>query len=672
MARVQRGLRRDGVALPAAVLAALAALVLAMGWQFMADASRAVPALDTAWYQWRAELVQVREPVALIAMKGADGSLAGGYRVAEPVLAALTRTVGGVGPGTPTIVLSVLFRVLAAFGAAAFAWRHRRDPVLFSLVLVAAPALFLLQRFFGFLDNFVTLAMLTGVLLLLEEIRVNWTARAAVVSLLLVGGLSHPTTVALFLASYGVVVLYRLLRDRSVRAAVREHGPMALTATLAVALTAAFWLGGLWGRSAGFAEAAVPPPQPVSYFVDRSLRVLGNMTPWALVPLVVLGCGYLIAALRRSRSDPFAEMTLAWALPLAGMLGFAVGAAYPYFRFFNATLAPPLLTALGLLVLVRLGSRLRSLGGRPVGAAVAAAAVLALLGTWWVRGLSEWNAAPTWLTPQIREPMAAADAYLAADPGLRAVFVVDARPEGTVPYGRYKESANAVLAGLAGERIDRARVFFGRIEDLVAGRPTLLGDQQYDSLSRDTAEAALPWMERHAGRLAILVPVALNEPSTNPAALADGCIGDRCGTSVGRSELVILPAPGGAQGWPEAIAAAREAAAGARAFAADPPGPFEGLGGTLLAAARLALLFLVPGWLMARGFAARSRIETMALVPVLGIAAVTAVGVAMLAILRGPLTAGVGWSIWGLSLGLAHLAASMGRRWPLERWGRST
>ena len=45
----------------------------------------------------------------MIELRGATGALAGGYRVAEPVLGALMRTVGGVAPAVPTVMLSILF-----------------------------------------------------------------------------------------------------------------------------------------------------------------------------------------------------------------------------------------------------------------------------------------------------------------------------------------------------------------------------------------------------------------------------------------------------------------------------------------------------------------------------------------------------------------------------------
>ena len=104
---------------PWAIVLAVALVTLALGWQFIIDASRPVPAFDTAYYQWRVEFLLNEEPGGLIELRGATGALAGGYRIAEPVLGAMLRTVGDVTASTHTVLLSVLFRVLAAAGMAA-------------------------------------------------------------------------------------------------------------------------------------------------------------------------------------------------------------------------------------------------------------------------------------------------------------------------------------------------------------------------------------------------------------------------------------------------------------------------------------------------------------------------------------------------------------------------
>jgi hypothetical protein len=633
-------------------------VAVALGWQFFADASRAVPALDTAWYQWRAEFLLAGQPAGLIEIRGAQDSLAGGYRVAEPVLAALMRLVGGAAAGTPTVILSVLFRVLAAAGVAAFAWTHRRDWPLFYLTLLSVPALFLLQRFFGFLDNFFALALMAGVLLLLEPMRSSWVARGAATAFLFLGGMSHPTTVALFLLSYGAVIVYRFLRVRSVGLIVRSEWPMILAGTLATLLTAAFWLGGLWGRPAGLGEAAVPPPQPVSYFVDRSLGVLGNLTPLVLFPLIGVGAVSLARAALRRR-EAFAEVSLAWTLPLLGMFGFLVGAAYPYFRFFNGTLAPLLLAAVGMVVAVRFVRGLRAPWGRAA-SFLAPLAILALLGTWWIRGLSQWNAGTTWLTPEVRESLVAADAYLDAAPaGTKALFVIDAQPSAeAVPYGEYKEYTNSIYAGLDGD-VTNTFIYFGRVEDLIAGRPSSIGDKQYDSISAATAEDALPAMNRYRGNLIVFLPSVFNQYSPN-ADFPQRCSGEECGELLSESGLWhILPAAAGTVRSDAALDAAAEAAASARQFARDPPGPLANLGGTLLTLLRLALLLLLPGWLLLRRLPDRTGVADIALAPLLSIGAVTTLGIVFVALTRAPIAPGAGWVIWaaavflGLVVGLA-------------------
>jgi hypothetical protein len=637
---------------PWVILAVLGIVILAMSWQFITDASRAVPAFDTAFYQWRVEYLLEEDPGSLIELRGAVGALAGGYRIAEPVTGALMRTVGGVAPGVPTIVLSIVFRVLAAAGMASFAWKHRRNLLLFYLTLVSIPALFFLQRFFGYMDNFMTLAMIAAVLLLMDRMATSWGARIGVTILLFLAGMSHPTTLVIFLMSMGAVAVYRVLRQRSLLAALRSEGMIVATGTVAVVLTAAFWLGGLWGPTSSFSDAAVPPPEDVAFFVDRSIGVLKNLEPLfpflVLFPLMAVGLGHLVVKVVRER-EWFAVITVAWTVPLLGMLGFVVGAAYPYFRFFNATLAPLLLATLALTLLILWPLKLRGTGGRILsGAAVVAVALI--IGVWWQRGLSAWNTNPTWLTPEIRETMAAASAYLDAEPqDRRALFVTDAQPGDIVPYGQYKEHANAIHAGLDGDQIADTTLFFGRIEDLEAGRPSTSSDQPYNDISADTSEDVIPLLDREAGNVVVFIPAVFNEHSTNAEFLAS-C--QEC-VSLGESGLVVVPDVSGTEAADGAVAAANQAAEDARAFASDPPGPLENLGGSSVAAVRLGILFLLPGWLFYRRLDRRSWPEAVALVPLLGIASTTAIGVVLVAILRTPFTPVLGWATVAIAVILA-------------------
>jgi hypothetical protein len=640
---------------PWVVLLAIGAALLVLGWQFVVDAARAVPAFDTAYYQWRVEYLLTHDPGSLIELRGATGALAGGYRVAEPVLGGLMRTVGGVADVTPTVVLSVLFRVLAAVGMAAFAWRHRRSWSLFYITLAAIPALFLLQRFFGYLDNFFTLSLLAGALLLLEPVRTSWVVRGVVTMFFFLAGLSHPTTLAIFILSIGALAVYRLIRERSIAAAWRSEGWVLVCGAVAVLLTAAFWLGGLWGPTSSFSDAAVPPPETVEFFVNRSLGVLGNMTPFLMVPLILLGVGHLLVTMWKDR-EPFAEVTLAWTLPLAGMFGFLLGAAYPYFRFFNATLAPLLAAALGLWLLIWLASKLRS-PLASVAPIVAAAAVVAILALWWVKGLSAWNSTETWLTPEIRSQTAAMSAYLRAAPGgTRAVVLTDAQPGAIVPYGKYKEFANATYAGIDGDQIDDATLFFGTVEDLEAGQASASSDEPYNEISAETAREAAATLE---GDAVVFAPAAFNGDSTN-AEFLEACAEPDC-LEVAEG-LAILPELSSAPVDEGAVTAAQRAAEEAVSFATDPPGPFSDLGGTLLAIVRLTLLFLLPGFLLFLALPERGWVDGVALVPVLGISVTTTVGVFVVAVLREPFTDALGWLTWAVATVAAGALALIRRR----------
>ncbi len=671
-----------------AAVATVTAIVAVMGWQFFTDASRAVPAFDTAYYEWRVEYLLAEEPGALIDLRGADGALASGYRVAEPVLGALLRTVGGVDDSVPSVVLSILFRVLCALGMAAFAWRHRRNWLLFYLTLLTIPALFLLQRFFGYMDNFMTGALLAGALVLLDRMRESWGARIAVTLFFFLSGLSHPTTLVILLLSLGAVAVYRFVRERSLLKALQSEGLVIATGTVSVIMTAAFWLGGLWGPTSSFSDAAVPPPADVDYFVNRSLGVMKNLQPFdpatapdwmvllgvaALGALMLAGLVHLVRRIGKDR-EYFAEITVGWTLPLLGMLGFLVGFAYPYFRFFNATLAPLSLAALGLALFI---AGARKIGGQRL-AVLALVAVVALLGGWWYRGLSAWNETGTWLTPEIRTTTSALNGYLEADPDVRALMVVDAQGESQVSYGAYKEYLNATYAGIDGENIDRVTFFFGRIEDLEAGQATELpGNDVYNTIATETAKEALAVLEED--NVVVFLPAEMNTPSSNEEYLGECTeVIFRTGTflsdtqpcsEVGNSGLYAVPGLSSSEideaSFRSAFEAGATAASQATTFATNPPGPFENIGSTLLATLRLALLFLLPGWLFYRRFERRSFPEALALVPLFSIAAVTTIGVFAMAIVRSPFSPTIGWASWGIAVLIAafwRLPAGIRRR----------
>jgi hypothetical protein len=286
----------------------------------------------------------------------------------------------------------------------------------------------------------------------------------------------------------------------------------------------------------------------------------------------------------------------------------------------------------------------RKIGGQRL-AALALVAVLALLGGWWLRGLKAWNQTGTWLTPEIRTTTAALSGYLDADPDAKAILVVDAQGEAQVPYGKYKEYVNATYAGLDGDQIDRVTFFFGRIEDFDAGQPTELDNDVYNTIAADTAEDVLPF--GHGDSDVVLMPAVMNEPSSNEEFLS-GCAAAESCLEVGDSGLFVIHASEASLA--DGFTGGEVAAAKAAAFEADPPGPLENIGSTLLATLRLGLLFLLPGWFFYRRFRERSFPEALALVPLFSIAAVTTVGVFAMAILRQPFSPAIGWGSWAFAV----------------------
>ena len=132
----------------------------------------------------------------------------------------------------------------------------------------------------------------------------------------------------------------------------------------------------------------MPPPADVPYFVERSAGVLKNLEPFfpVLILFGLMAMALVSLAIRVWRDkEYFGEVTIAWTLPLLGMLGFLIGAAYPYFRFFNATLAPLLLATIGLSLILAWGWRARR-RLTIVAPVVAIAAVAFVLFSWWAGG----------------------------------------------------------------------------------------------------------------------------------------------------------------------------------------------------------------------------------------------------------------------------------------------
>ena len=155
----------------------------------------------------------------------------GGYRVTTPLLGALLMRVAGASRYSFAIVFMVGVPVLASLAIAAFAYRHRRDPLLFFLTFLGAAALFLTLPYVGYMDNITCLFILAMTLPFLQPARTSWGARSALALLLFCATMTHPTTLAIFVlvlvASAG---LHFLTSRFSFRETWRSDGWMLLSA----------------------------------------------------------------------------------------------------------------------------------------------------------------------------------------------------------------------------------------------------------------------------------------------------------------------------------------------------------------------------------------------------------------------------------------------------------
>src|SRR5437879_3634832 len=164
---------------PWLMLLAVAGLLLTYGWTFLLHPTLVAPTRDPAWYTWRANLLLHAPPDAIVKDWGPFGMFSGGYRVTTPLLGALLMRVAGASRFTFAIVFMVGVPVLASLALAAFGYRHRRDPLLFFLTLVAGAALFLTTPYIGYMDNITCLFLLAMTLPFLQPARTSWGARTA-------------------------------------------------------------------------------------------------------------------------------------------------------------------------------------------------------------------------------------------------------------------------------------------------------------------------------------------------------------------------------------------------------------------------------------------------------------------------------------------------------------
>ncbi len=635
---------------PLAFLATAGILLALFGGTFILNPDRVAPTKDPAYYTWKTEALMTETPGAVLEIKGPFDFFSSGYRVAAPVTGALLRHLPGVSELHSTAVLMVTLPVATALLLAAFAYRERRDPLLWHSVAFFSASLFLTPPFVGYLDNVFCLFFLAAALLFIRGTRESWPARIGFGLFLLGAGLTHPTTLVVFGVVLGLMAGVRLVWRRfDFTSVIRDEGPMLGAALVAAIVTFLIWKVGVWGPSAPLADAALAPPYTSDFFVDRLILWVKAMRPLPLVapegllnnltalngPLLVIGAAGLLAAWKRWVDDDLGRVSILWLAPLAGVFGFIIGKSYPYYRFFNTTLAWVLLIGLGAYFVARWLIDKSKAGGVAV---VALAGVFLLAGVIAVNfktgfELTAWNkASGGWLNDQTRADLDALHAQLESvgQEDRPVIFVIDQDDHSPQVYGYTKLSGNTSRYGLPDEQIDRGHVFLGALQDFLADKPTSAGEAIYDELSAETLRDSRQGIEAADGQDPIVVVASVfNTTGANvEASSGEG------GVSAGTPEGDVWALHDG--GLTDLATGERmEVLENLRLETGGLSGPLH-----LLRVLLGMALLLLPGVLAYRWFLPDGGLaEALGLVPALALIMLSVVGVTLLAVLRSPYSA---------------------------------
>jgi hypothetical protein len=635
---------------------ATALILLALfGGTFIANPERVAPTKDPAYYTWRTELLSTETPQTFLDTKGPYDYFSSGYRVTAPVTGALMRAVPGVSELHVTVFFMVLLPVLTSLLLAGFAYRHRRDPLLWHAVAFFSASLYLTPPFVGYLDNVLCLFFIAASLSFLTEARTSWPARIAFGGFLLAAGLTHPTTLVFFGFTLGLMSLAKLVFRRfDLRAVVREDLPMLLTALAAAALTFGIWKVGIWGEPAPLADAALAPPYDSDFFLNRLGLWVDALRPWLNGPLFVVGIVGILAAGRRWVDEDLARVSILWLAPLAGLFGFIGGLTYPYYRFFNTTLAWLLLVGLGAYFL------LRFLISKSTAAAVVGLIVLGVVAaTNFTTGfeLTGWNNAQGgWINAQTRSDLEAVEARLSGvDEDSPVIFVMDQEDRGQQIWGFTKLSGNTSRYGLPDGMIDQGYMYLGSLENVLENSPTdtegaaiepsscdpeeakeALSGDIYEALSRETL---CDIQENTEGTPVFVVAEAFNSSGFN-AEIASGEAGAPSEAAEGNVWAV-------AGGEVTSVSGDELPPAESRDDDASPIHLLRVIGGFLL--------LLLPGALAFRFFLpdGDSVAEGLGMVPAVSVLVLSLVGMVLVAVARSPFDAAMAWATVILSVVVA-------------------
>jgi hypothetical protein len=629
---------------PITVLSVPLVLLAVYGWTFIVHPHHLAPRLDPAYYSWRIETLISDKPSTLFTIRGPFGAVAGGYRVASNVLGGYLREVAGVSLLKTTVVMVVAQWTVIALLLAGFAYRHRRDPLIFLAVAAGSGSLLLNFPFIGYADNTLCLLFLGAAIWFIPDVGGDWTARIAFALFLVVCGFTHPTTLAVFCVALVVITALRMVvaRSASVGTLVRDGGVLATAAT-AIAVMYISWSAGIWGVSQSLSEAASPPPKTGALFLTKSALWIKTMFPLWNGPLLAIGIIGVTYGLRKQQpGSDLARITLGWLSPLLGVLGFVLGLTYPYYRFFNSTLAWVLLVGVGAYMVVRYCLEVAHHGGAARFALIGVlAVVLAIAANFYLKvSEPEWTSAHGgWLTATKQRDLDALRAALESrDRGGRpVVFVIDlASGLPSKIYGFAKNSGNVFRYGLPSRELDKAYLYLGSLTDFLSHRSTPSSESTYRRLSGGYLSDASQGIQRSGKRPIVVVSKEFNLSGTN-AKFFDGIAAPPSSRSadiwlVSKGQVTTSQGPVAARQLPH------------------PPAWH------LVTVMLGMLLLLLPGLVAVRRVIFRpSLAEMLGMVPALSMALLACSGIVVLAVARASFSGELPWVSVAFSIGLAFL-----------------
>jgi hypothetical protein len=629
---------------PLAYLLTIAILLLAFGWTFVDNPERGAPTRDPAFYTWRTAALLSEDPETLLEVTGPLGLFSGGYRVSPPIIGGFLSSVAGMAPRSAVALIMVGLPALTAALLAGLAFRYRRDPLLWHAVAYGSAGMLLTPPFVGYLDNVLCLFFLGAALWFLEPARTSLAGRVGLGFFLLLAGLTHPTTLSIFgLTLAAMTAVYFLfvtggVRER-LRAALRRDAPILGVALVAAAVVYAVWKVGIWGEPVSLSESALLFPYDRDFFMDRMGEWVSAMRPALNGPLFVIGLVALVAAGRRWVQDDLARVSVMWLAPLVGSFGFLLGLTYPYYRFFNTTLAWVLLVGLGAYVAMRFFIERSRAGGVYRLSLLGVAAVIFILATNFTTGfdLSGWNdPARGWLPADRRENLDRLRGAIGenVDPERPVVFVIDDRPPTSLAqiWGLTQVYGNTSRYALPRGGIDLGFVYQGSLERFLDDKPTLTENSAYNRMARASLADAREGIVRAGAEPLVVVAEIFNPAGANAAIAANDEPVPPSAT-----EVWVLGDEGGITRWVDGEPAAL-----------DVPPPPEGEEGGFLHVLRVlagVAALLIPGFLALRWFLPDAGLaESAGLGAALSLGAAVLLGTVALGLLREPLSEALAWA----------------------------